>query len=222
MIANWISRGITVSAPISGYSPNPVATLSSDPDYPVVASLGSPLEVSRWRVIGNYIMAIPHFVVLYVLTIVAEIMALVGWFAIVFTGQLPTGIGNYIAGVQRYQWRVVSFALFLREPYPTFGLPSGYADPGGDVATLNITPATSYSRLAVILRFIFVIPQALFGVLLFIGLYVALIVGFFAVLFTGKWPEGLRKFVIGVEFWSIRINAWYFLLADPYPPFAIG
>ncbi|MDP9118546.1 MAG: DUF4389 domain-containing protein [Actinomycetota bacterium] len=211
-----------MSAPNSDYSPHPSATLSSNPSYPVVASLDSPHAVARWRVIGNYVMAIPHLVVVYVLTVVAEIMALAGWFAIVFTGKLPAGIGNFIAGVQRYQWRVTSFALFLREAYPTFGLPSGYADPGGDVATLNITPATSYSRIAVILRFILIIPQALFGLFLFIGLYLALVVGFFAVLFTGKWPEGVRRFVIGVEFWSIRLNAWYFLLADPYPPFAIG
>ena len=53
-------------------------------------------------------------------------------------------------------------------------------------------------------------------------MYVGLIIGFFAVLFTGKWPEGVRKFVVGVEFWSVESNAWYFLFADPYPPFAIG
>jgi hypothetical protein len=54
-----------------------------------------------------------------------------------------------------------------------------------------------------------------------IGLWVAMIVAFFAVLITGRWPAGLRKFVVGVEFWTFRVNAWYSLLADPYPPFSI-
>jgi hypothetical protein len=195
--------------------------LASDPSYPVTASLDSPLEVARWRVIGNYILAIPHLIVLYVLLIVSEVLAFVGWFAIIFTGELPSGIGTFIAGVHRYQWRVVTYVLFLREPYPSFTIPSGYADPGGDPAIFNVVPPQNYSRIAVLLRFLYVIPQLLFGILVGIGLYVAWIIGFFAVLFTGRWPEGLRKFVIGIEFWGLRVSAWYFLLADPYPPFTI-
>ena len=124
--------------------------------------------------------------------------------------------------MHRYQWRVVSYILFLRESYPTFSVPSGYPDPGGDPAWFNVAPPESYSRIAVLLRIIYAIPQLLFGLVLTIGLYVAWIIAFFAVLFTGRWPEGLRKFVIGVEFWATRFTAWYFLLADPYPPFSIS
>jgi uncharacterized protein DUF4389 len=196
--------------------------VASDPSYPVTAGLESPLEIARWRVIGNYILAIPHLILLYVLRIVAELLVFVGWFAIVFTGSLPPGIGNFVAGVHRYEWRVMTYVLFLREPYPAFAIPSGYGEPGGDPAWLNIVPADRYSRLAVILRFFFLIPQALFGIVLLIGFEVAWIVAFFAVLITGRWPLGLRKFVLGVGFWSVRVNAWYFLLADPYPPFSIS
>jgi hypothetical protein len=196
--------------------------LASDPSYPITAGFDAPLEVARWRVIGNYILAIPHLILLYVLGFLAELVAIVGWFAILFTGELPPGIGTFIAGVHRYQWRVVTYVLFLRESYPSFTLPSGYADPGGDVAWLNIAPPQSYSRIAVLLRIIYAIPQLFFGFILAIGLYVAWIIAFFAVLFTGRWPEGLRKFVVGVEFWGIRFSAWYFLLADPYPPFNIN
>jgi Domain of unknown function (DUF4389) len=205
---------------INPASPSTTA-LASDPSYPVTAGLDAPLEVARWRVIGNYILAIPHLIVLYVLLLVSEVLAFVGWFAILFTGTLPSGIGTFIAGVHRYQWRVVTYVLFLRESYPTFTLPSGYADPGGDPAWFNVTPPQSYSRVAVFFRIILAIPQLIFGFLLVIGLYVAWIIAFFAVLFTGRWPEGLRKFVAGVEFWATRYSAWYFLLADAYPPFSI-
>jgi Domain of unknown function (DUF4389) len=208
----------------SGFVPPAVdpAALASDASYPVTAGLDAPLTIARWRVIGNYIMAIPHLIFLYVLQLVAEVLTLVAWFAIIFTGKLPPGIGTFIAGVHRYQWRVVSFALFLREPYPEFAIPSGYAEPGGDPAWLNIVPAQRYSRLAVIFRFILIIPHLLFGVVLGIGLYVAWIIAFFAVLITGRWPVGLRKFVVGVEFWATRVNAWYALLANDYPPFTIS
>lgn len=196
-------------------------TMLSDPNYPVRAGLDAPLEVARWRVIGNPVLAIPHLVVLYVLEIVASILVLVAWFAILFTGRMPASLGDFVAGVHRYQWRVGSYLLFLREPYPKFAIPSGYSDPGGDVASLQIDAPARYSRLAVLFRVILVIPQALIGIVWSIGLYVAWIIGFFAVLFTGRWPEGLRRFVVGVEYWYIRVNAWYQLLADPYPPFGI-
>src|ERR1700722_10210825 len=67
--------------------------LASDPSYPVTAGFDAPMEVARWRVIGNYILAIPHLILLYVLGILAELVAIVGWFAILFTGALPPGIG---------------------------------------------------------------------------------------------------------------------------------
>jgi hypothetical protein len=196
--------------------------LASDPGYSVTAGLDTPLKVARWRVIGNVIMAIPHIIVLYVLLILAEIASIAAWFAILFTGQLPPGIGNFIAGVHRYQWRIYTFVLFLREPYPAFSVPTGYADPGDDLAWFDVVPSQHYSRVAVLLRILLVIPQVLFGIVLGIALYVALIIGFFAVLIMGSWPEGLRKFVVGVEFWAARVNAWFYLLADNYPPFSIS
>jgi Domain of unknown function (DUF4389) len=199
-----------------------LTALASDPGYPVTAGLNSGSQIARWRVIGNYIMAIPHFIVLYVLQIVAQICMLIAWFAILFTGRIPGGLADFIAGVQRYGWRVFSFAFFLREPYPSFSLPTGYADPGDDPAWLQISPAERYSRLAVFFRFILIIPQALFGIVLGIALWVCLVIAWFAVLITGRWPEGLRSFVVRVVFWSIRVNAWYSLLADPYPPFTVG
>lgn len=209
-------------APPTYQGPPGAAGVSSLPGYPVVAGLDAPLEVARWRVIGNFIMAIPHIVVLYVLQIVAEVVVFLAWFAILFTGRMPEGMGSFIAGVHRYQWRVATFISFLREPYPPFGVPSGYGDPGGDPAWLQITPPERYSRLAVLFRVILAIPQLVFGLVVGIAVDVASIVAFFAVLITGRWPEGLRKFVLGFQFWSLRFSAWYQLLADPYPPFSIG
>ncbi|MBV9659709.1 MAG: DUF4389 domain-containing protein [Acidimicrobiales bacterium] len=194
----------------------------SNPAYPVKAALEAPSKVARWRVIGNPILAIPHVVVLYVLQIVANLLALVAWFVVLFTAQMPPGIGTFIAAIHRYQWRVASYALFLREPYPAFSIPNGYPDPGGDPAWLQIDPPVKFSRLAVFFRVILVIPLALEGFILGIALDVVMFIAFFAVLITGRWPVGLRKFVVDVLFWWVRVNAWYQLLADPYPPFSIG
>ena len=47
------------------------------------------------------------------------------------------------------------------------------------------------------------------------------IIGFFAVLITGQWPEGLREFIVGVHRWAYRVQAYVFLLTDAYPPFQL-
>jgi hypothetical protein len=57
--------------------------------------------------------------------------------------------------------------------------------------------------------------------LLGIAAFFAAIVAFFAVLFTGHWPEGLQNFVVGVFRWSTRVAAYYTLLTDEYPPFSL-
>lgn len=47
------------------------------------------------------------------------------------------------------------------------------------------------------------------------------IAAFFAVLFTGRWPEGMRTFLVGVTRWSLRVSAYFYLMTDVYPPFSL-
>ena len=58
--------------------------------------------------------------------------------------------------------------------------------------------------------------------LLGIALFVAGVIGFFAVLFTGRWPAGARKFVLGVVRWWLRVESYLVLLHDEYPPFSLN
>ena len=77
------------------------------------------------------------------------------------------------------------------------------------------------NRLTVAFRIILVIPHVIVLVLLAIAAIVAVIIGLFAVLFTGRWPATLRDFVVGVLRWSTRVNAYFLLLTDEYPPFSL-
>jgi hypothetical protein len=190
--------------------------------YPVDVQLDAPLEVVRWRVIGNPILAIPHFIVLYLLQAVAEILVIIGWFAILFTGALPEFIQNFVTMSLRYQWRVTTYYLWMREPYPPFDFEMTIEDDGLDPPTrfLIQPPQEARNRLTTFFRGLLVIPH--FIALMFVGIaaFFALIAGWFAVLITGQWPEGLRNFLIGVTRWSMRVTAYYYLLVDEYPPFS--
>jgi hypothetical protein len=86
---------------------------------------------------------------------------------------------------------------------------------------VDVVPALEdRNRLTTGFRLILAIPQLIVVTLLSIGMLIALLVAFFAVLFTGRWPEGLYRFVVGVMRWSLRVQAYVLLLTDEYPPFA--
>jgi hypothetical protein len=76
------------------------------------------------------------------------------------------------------------------------------------------------NRLTVGFRIILAIPQLIVLAVLGVAAFVAWVIGFFAVLFTGRWPEGLRTFVVGYMRWFTRVEAYVGLLTDAYPPFA--
>jgi hypothetical protein len=198
-----------------------MARPASPTGYPIDLGIEAPEQIARWRPLVQWILAIPLFIVLYILRIVAQVFALIGWFAAVITGELPEALGNFIAGYYRYAWRTYSYAWFLRDTYPSFNPELGYTDPGDDPAWFEVQRGEGLSRLPVLLRIIFVIPQLIVIFFLGIALSVAVLVAFFAVLFTGHWPSGLREFVIGASRWILRVDAWFYLLADPYPPFSL-
>jgi uncharacterized protein DUF4389 len=181
----------------------------------------APLEVANWRPLVQWLLAVPHFVVLYALTIVLAVFAVVSFFSILFTGSIPDAIFSFQVMVLRYQWRTYSYAGFLREPYPRFDFTSSPSDPGGDPARLSLPRPEQLNRELIFVKWLLVIPSALVLGLVELGAIVAWIVATFAVLFTGRWPQVLRDLVVGAIRWQLRLNAYVFLLTDEYPPFRL-
>jgi len=80
-------------------------------------------EMNRWLPIVKWLLAIPHYIVLFFLGIGVFFAAIFAWFAILFTGRYPRGLFDYIEGVIRWQNRVVGYALILvTDRYPPFRL----------------------------------------------------------------------------------------------------
>ena len=194
---------------------------SSGVAYPATFTFEPAEKVANWRPLVHWILAIPHFLVLYALRILAEVIAVISWFAIVFTGNLPEAFANLQSMYIRYEQRVYTYAEFMREEYPPFNFATTTADGGEDQRVrVDITPQlTDRNRLTVAFRFILVIPQAFVLAILFLGAVFCILVGFFAVLFTGKWPFALQDYVIKCQRWYIRVSAYFLLLTDEYPPF---
>lgn len=190
--------------------------------YPADLRLDAPLKVANWRPLVHWLLGLPHLIIAYALQYAGMVVAVISWFSIVFTGSLPAGLANFQCLVIRYNARANSYAYWLREDYPPFEFSTAGPDPGTDPLRVDFAPAlTDRNRLTVALRLIVAIPALIFGAVLWIGAFVALVVGFFAVLFTGSWPEGLRGFVVGASRYWVRLSAYVGLLTDEYPPFAL-
>ena len=73
------------------------------------------------------------------------------------------------------------------------------------------------------MKWFLAIPHFVLLVFLYIAAIVVTVIAWFAILFTGRYPMGLFDFVVGVFRWTLRVNAYAFLLTtDRYPPFRLG
>jgi hypothetical protein len=80
-------------------------------------------DLNRWLPLVKWFLAIPHYVVLFFLDIAAIVVVIVAWFVIVFTGQYPRGMFDFVVGVGRWHNRVVAYAFTLAtDRYPPFRL----------------------------------------------------------------------------------------------------
>ena len=89
-----------------------------DYEYPDAAR-----DLNRWLPLVKWLLAIPHYILLFFLYIGAVVVVIVAWFAILFTGRYPSGMFHFVEGVIRWNNRVLAYALLLvTDRYPPFRL----------------------------------------------------------------------------------------------------
>lgn len=87
-------------------------------DYPDVEQ-----DLNRWMPLVKWLLAIPHYIVLIVLWLIAVVAIVIAWFAILVTGSYPRSLFNYVVGVGRWSLRVQAYAfLLVTDRYPPFSL----------------------------------------------------------------------------------------------------
>jgi Domain of unknown function (DUF4389) len=79
--------------------------------------------LNRWLPLVKWLLAIPHYILLFFLWIAAVVSVFIAWFAILFTGRYPRGLFDFVLGVFRWTNRVVGYAVILvTDEYPPFRL----------------------------------------------------------------------------------------------------
>lgn len=210
-------------------------------DYPVriVGELDEPL--SRWLWLVKWLLAIPHYVVLFFLGIGFAVLTVVAGFAILFTGKYPRAIFDFNVGVMRWSWRVAfySYSALGTDKYPPFTLKSTEYPAG-----LEVDYPEQLSRGLVLVKWwLLAIPHYLVVAAMVGGavtvandwdgdgtqssttsvplLGVLVLIAAVALLFTGRYPRRLFDFVIGINRWLFRVAAYAALMRDEYPPFRL-
>jgi len=80
-------------------------------------------DLNRWLPLVKWLLAVPHFVVLVLLSIAAVLAVLFAWVAILFRGRYPRGLFDFVEGVLRWHNRVIGYAIILvTDRYPPFSL----------------------------------------------------------------------------------------------------
>lgn len=208
--------------------------------YPLRLSGELSPQLSRWLWLVKWLLAIPHFVVLVFLWIAFVVVSVIAFFAIVFTGRYPRALFDFAVGVLRWSWRVsfYCYSALGTDKYPPFTL----KDLPDYPARLELDYPQSLSRKLVLVKWwLLALPHYVVVAVFAGGAWatwsgvgghvgnamngglIGLLVFFAAIalLFTGKYPQSLYDFVMGMNRWFFRVAAYSSLMTDRYPPFRL-
>ena len=197
--------------------------------YPARLEIDYPERLDRLSSVFRIIWIIPIFMILALLTNARFVeerdtslgitagLAVATALMIVFRQRYPRWWFDFARELTRFATRIWTYFLLLTDQYPStvdeqaVHLEIEYPDVKRDL-----------NRWMPLVKWLLAIPHYVVLVLLFVAALVSLIVAWFAILFTGRYPRGLFDFVVGVQRWALRVGAYAFLLVtDRYPPFSL-
>jgi hypothetical protein len=211
--------------------------MSAASPYPVRVEGRLDPGLSRWLWLVKWILAIPHYIVLFFLLVAYLVVTVIAFFAILITGRYPRALFDFNVGVLRWAWRVgfYTFDANGTDRYPPFTLArTDYP------ADFDVEYPERFSRGLVLIQWwLLALPQYLvigffnggdlgFGASTDIGnnfnyagglIFLFVVYASVALLFTNRYPSGLFDLVVGLNRWTFRVIAYGTLLTQNYPPF---
>ena len=194
-------------------------TIGSDPPYLVV---DSPYQLARWRPLVNWVLYIPHAIIVSALQTLSRVVFFVYWLMLIFTGKLHPGMYGVMAMYERYSARASGFLIGYSETYPPFDFSTDTADNDEyPPVRLNLPSVPESVPRSAALNLFKAIPHYVVMIVYFIGAAVVAIIGWFAVLFTGAWPVGMRDFLVRVSNYYYRVWTYVVMVENDYPKFGL-
>ncbi len=184
--------------------------------YPLRFDVQYPGRLSRWLIFVKWLLAIPHFIVLWALGTLQGVVTFIAFFSILFTKRYPQGLFDLYVNSARWAANVGVYVGLLRDEYPPFTWEAGKYP-----ITYDVDYPQGLSRWMILIKWLLVLPHAIVLGVLSIAVFVVMVVAWFAILFTAQYPRGMFDFVVGYTRWTYRVGAYTALLRDEYPPFTL-
>lgn len=137
---------------------------------------------------------------------------------LVFTRRYPRWWFDWNLELTRFSARVGAYLALLRDEYP-----SAEDEQAVHLAVPYPDAAHDLNRWLPLIKWFLAIPHYIVLAFLGIAAFCCVVIAWFAILFTGRYPRSLFEFVVGVFRWMLRVAAYAFLLTtDRYPPFGVS
>lgn len=195
-------------------SSDPLAAVEPLPTRsdPVRMENGDDRRRSRLTVFFRLPLAVPHLVWLSLWGILALLAAIANWFATLATGASPESLHRFLAAYLRYQLHVGAFLNLVGNPFPGFtGIEGSYP------VELRVAGRTRQNRWIVLFRLPLALPAMLLAAAYGSLLFVVAFLGWFAALFTGRMPLGLRNAGALALRYTAQLYGYLLLVTDAYP-----
>jgi hypothetical protein len=184
-------------------------------DYPVRLDIDEPGERNRLTTFFRWLLVIPHYIALTFVGLAAFFVIVIAWFAVLFTGRWPRGAFGFLVGTLRWGARVSAYQLLLTDRYPPFSLAEQPTYP----VRLAVDHPEQIARWRPLVNWILIIPYSYAAQGLLYAAYFVSIAAWFAILFTGRYPEGMFEFVAISLRWTMRQTGYQLWMTERYPPF---
>lgn len=169
---------------------------------------------------GVIYIELPHLFLIAFVGIWSGILGFLAFWVVLFTGKYPRSWFDFQVGFQSWSLRVTTSVGNLVDGYPSFGVKGS-----SETVKLEVEYPEKISRGLVLLRTIFGviyvgIPHGFALGFRGIGAAVLAFLAWWAVLFTGKYPERWHAFQVGTYRWTARVQLYLGYFSDQYPPFS--
>ena len=136
---------------------------------------------------------------------------------LLFRQKYPKWWFDWNVALTKFSTRVAAYIDLLTDEYPST------EDDQSVHINIPYPDAKKLNRWLPLIKWLLAIPHYIILCFLWIAAIVCVVIAWFAILFTGRYPRGLFDFIVGVYRWSLRVGAYSVLLTtDTYPPFALG
>ena len=169
---------------------------------------------SRLTVLFRGLLVIPHYFVMVLWQYLVQLLSFFQWWVILFTGKRSEGIWRMQNSWLGYAARVWSYYGLMYDKWPAFG-----AEPAGEPTTYSFEYEPSARRLSNFFRFFMMIPATIVAIFVLIGAEIVTALSWFAIVISGKHPQGMFRFLLKVHQFCVRVTAYGMMMTDTYPKF---